>query len=60
MKTEFEIKTQFEELKKFAEIDNDAKPFIVGAGELVIELLLDIRLLAQLLVSGLIQRGGQK
>lgn len=60
MKTELEIKTAFNELTENAAGDENAKPFIIGAGELVIELLLDIRLLAQLLVSGLIQRGGQK
>ena len=56
MKTEFEVKQSIDELKRVA----DTREFTVGAWEMAIELLLDIRLLAQLLVSGLIRQGGGK
>ena len=57
MKTEFEIKTQFEELKISAGVDPVGASIKIS--ELAIELLLDIRLLSQLLVSGLIRQGGK-
>jgi len=59
MKTEFEVKQAVEGIKSRKYTD-DSQGLLLDCAELAIELLLDIRLLAQLLVSGLIRQGGGK